>query len=174
MIFYRDSPQFLTLSGITRKDSASLPLTTPQCYCSPFRVSEYFVRLFRPLPLKKEEVPSFPPTQLEFTTLSNPMSADIEREPKGAPTREVLQLYIIEFTGPDDPSHPHNWAIWRRVWVSFMLAIFNLVVTISSSIFGSAQKKVAEEFGVSGEVTVLGTSLFLVVCKMCLIWQPTG
>ncbi|KAK4863023.1 hypothetical protein LT330_010605 [Penicillium expansum] len=90
------------------------------------------------------------------------MSTDIEQEPKGTPMREVLQLEIIEFTGPDDPSHPHNWTLRRRVWVSFMLAIFNLVVTISSSIFGTAQKKVAEEFGVSDEVTVLGTSLFLV------------
>lgn len=93
------------------------------------------------------------------------MPQDIEREPEGTTKMEVLRHELIEFTGADDPSHPQNWALWRRVWVSFMLALFNLVVTISSSIFGSAQKTVAKEFGVGDEVTVLGTSLFLVVCK---------
>lgn len=93
------------------------------------------------------------------------MPQDIECGPAGTLELEVLRHELTEFTGPDDPSHPHNWALWRRIWVSFMLAMFNLVVTISSSIFGSAQKIVAEEFGVSDEVTVLGTSLFLVVCR---------
>jgi hypothetical protein len=93
------------------------------------------------------------------------MPQDIECEPQGTLKLEVLRHELTEFTGPDDPSHPHNWVLWRRIWVSFMLAMFNLVVTISSSIFGSAQKVVAEEFGVSDEVTVLGTSLFLVVCR---------
>ena len=46
---------------------------------------------------------------------------------------------------------------------TLILALFNLVVTISSSIFASAEDKVATEFAVGQEVTVLGTSLFLVV-----------
>lgn len=69
----------------------------------------------------------------------------------------------IDFNGPDDPEHPQNWRLSRRIWATFMLAMFNLVVTIASSIFGSAQAKVAEQFAVSQEVTILGTSLFLVV-----------
>lgn len=71
---------------------------------------------------------------------------------------------LIDFDGPNDPQHPQNWSLLARIWATFMLAMFNLVVAIASSIFGSAQTKVAEEFQVSEEVTVLGTSLYLVVC----------
>lgn len=73
------------------------------------------------------------------------------------------QHVILEFAGSDDPLHPQNWSLARRVWVTLMLALFNLVVTISSSIFGSAQQKIMAEFEVGEEVTILGTSLFLVV-----------
>ncbi|OJI79335.1 hypothetical protein ASPTUDRAFT_179517 [Aspergillus tubingensis CBS 134.48] len=80
--------------------------------------------------------------------------------------RAAAQLFrqdeLLEFSGFDDVRHPHNWSLASRIWVTFMLAMFNLVVTISSSIFGSAQAKVADQFGVNEEVAVLGTSLFLV------------
>lgn len=81
--------------------------------------------------------------------------------------RTAAQLFgqdeILEFSGFDDVRHSHNWSLASRIWVTFMLAMFNLVVTISSSVFGSAQAKVADQFGVNEEVAVLGTSLFLVV-----------
>ncbi|KAF4973432.1 hypothetical protein FSARC_257 [Fusarium sarcochroum] len=69
---------------------------------------------------------------------------------------------IVEFDSPQDPSHPHNWSLQKRIWATFMIAWFNLVVSIASSIFGSAQAAVAVEFGLSTEVTILGTSFFLV------------
>ncbi|KAJ5532717.1 MFS general substrate transporter [Penicillium frequentans] len=69
---------------------------------------------------------------------------------------------LIDFDGPNDPEHPQNWSLLARIWATFMLAMFNLVVAIASSIFGSAQTKVAGEFRASEEVTVLGTSLYLV------------
>ncbi|CAK49096.1 uncharacterized protein An10g00050 [Aspergillus niger] len=54
-----------------------------------------------------------------------------------------------------------NEQVFQQVLLQFS-ALFNLVVTISSSIFASAEDKVATEFAVGQEVTVLGTSLFLV------------
>ncbi|KAF2178944.1 polyamine transporter 4 [Zopfia rhizophila CBS 207.26] len=75
---------------------------------------------------------------------------------------EEISLQLLSFEYPDDPDHPHNWALFSRLWATFILAAFNLVVTIASSIFGSTQAAVAQEFGVSQEVTILGTSLFLV------------
>ncbi|EGY20880.1 polyamine transporter 4 [Verticillium dahliae VdLs.17] len=80
----------------------------------------------------------------------------------GHSLEEEIRLEILDFESPDDPDHPHNWALLDRVWATFLLAAFNLVVTIGSSIFGSAQDAVAREFGVSEEVTILGTSLYLV------------
>lgn len=78
------------------------------------------------------------------------------------------ELELLDFESPHDVEHPHNWALLRRVWATFMLAVFNLVVTVASSIFGSAQSDMIKEFGVSEEITILGTSLFLIVCFLCL------
>ncbi|GLA25437.1 hypothetical protein AnigIFM63326_002138 [Aspergillus niger] len=75
---------------------------------------------------------------------------------------QVVQQVLLQFSGADDKLHPHNWHIARRVWTTLILALFNLVVTISSSIFASAEDKVATEFAVGQEVIVLGTSVFLV------------
>ncbi|KAG4411237.1 hypothetical protein IFR04_015629 [Cadophora malorum] len=83
---------------------------------------------------------------------------DVEHQSLG----EELSLQLLVFDNPDDPDHPHNWPFFSRLWATFILAAFNLVVTIASSIFGSAQTALAREFGVSKEVTVLGTSLYLV------------
>lgn len=63
----------------------------------------------------------------------------------------------------DDPEHPQNWSTVRRIWITLMLSCFNLIGTIMSSIFGSGQKMVAKEMGISVEVSILGTTLFLVV-----------
>ncbi|KAJ5631143.1 MFS general substrate transporter [Penicillium longicatenatum] len=86
---------------------------------------------------------------------------DVENKPND---RELFKKpeELIDFDGPNDPEHPQNLSLLARVWATFMLALFNLVVAIASSIFGSAQAEVAKEFHVSEEVTVLGTSLYLV------------
>lgn len=70
---------------------------------------------------------------------------------------------LIDWDGPDDPEHPQNWNFWLKVHVTLALAITNLIVAIASSIFGSGSTLIAEEFHVGHEVTVLGTSLFLIV-----------
>lgn len=87
----------------------------------------------------------------------------MEQEAASMGNEQVVQQVLLGFSGADDKLHPHNWHIARRVWTTLILALFNLVVTISSSIFSSAEDKVATEFAVGQEVTVLGTSLFLVV-----------
>ncbi|OJJ31669.1 hypothetical protein ASPWEDRAFT_747697 [Aspergillus wentii DTO 134E9] len=69
---------------------------------------------------------------------------------------------LVQFDGPDDPDNPHNWPWFRRIWVTFVLALFNLIGTISSSIFGTGKHEIMDEFHVSSEVAVLGTSLFLI------------
>ncbi len=94
-------------------------------------------------------------------TLPGSQASDVE-DAGGAVENEIRDG-ILNFSGPDDKRHPHNWSLASRVSATFMLAMLNLAVTVSSSIFGSAQKKVADQFDVGEEVAVLGTSLFLVV-----------
>lgn len=70
---------------------------------------------------------------------------------------------VLKPLTPDDPEHPQNWSTVRRIWITLMLSYFNLIGTIMSSVFGSGQKTVAEEMGISVEVSILSTTLFLVV-----------
>lgn len=74
-----------------------------------------------------------------------------------------LETERIEYLDPTDPEHPQMWSTARRIWITVMLSWCNLVVTITSSIFGSGQNAMAKELGISLEVSILGTSVFLVV-----------
>ena len=80
-----------------------------------------------------------------------------------AAEKDPRNQYFVDWDGPNDPSHPQNWSLGKRVWATFVLALLNLVFTIDSSIFGSGGKIIAEEFEVSSEVTILGVTLFLLV-----------
>ncbi|OJJ47393.1 hypothetical protein ASPZODRAFT_159273 [Penicilliopsis zonata CBS 506.65] len=68
---------------------------------------------------------------------------------------------LVDFEGPDDPSHPFNWSLPRRVWTTAVVAVLNLIGTAASSIFETGNGQFMKEFGISHEVAVLGTSLFL-------------
>lgn len=82
---------------------------------------------------------------------------------------EGIPLRILEPITPKHPTHPQNWPLMRRIWTTLMLAYFNLIATSMSSIFGSGQKQVVKELGVSMEVAILGTTLFLIVCDPLFI-----
>jgi DHA1 family multidrug resistance protein-like MFS transporter len=68
---------------------------------------------------------------------------------------------LIEWDGPDDPENPMNWPTNKKWIVTIALGMMTFCVTFASSVFSNATVPVAELFGVSIEVTTLGTSLFV-------------
>lgn len=68
--------------------------------------------------------------------------------------------------GNDDPEHPHNWALSRKLRVTVMLALVTFSISINSAMFGPVVPYVAEEMNVSNEVAILGTSLYLLVSSI--------
>jgi DHA1 family multidrug resistance protein-like MFS transporter len=68
---------------------------------------------------------------------------------------------LIEWDGPDDPENPMNWPSSKKWIVTIALGMMTFCVTFASSVFSNATVPVAELFGVSTEVTTLGTSLFV-------------
>ncbi|OOQ88017.1 transporter [Penicillium brasilianum] len=81
--------------------------------------------------------------------------------------------YVVEFDGPDDPLYPQNWPLKTKVLISAMLAYTSICSTFDSAIFSSSSKAVARVFGVSLEVSVLSSSLY--ICGYAtgpLIWAP--
>ncbi|GFF82660.1 uncharacterized transporter C569.05c [Aspergillus lentulus] len=69
--------------------------------------------------------------------------------------------YVVEFAGPDDPLHPQNWSIKKKIAVSAMLAYTTFNATFTSSIYSTANSVVSLKFHVSTEVGTLGLSLYV-------------
>ncbi|KAF2677973.1 MFS general substrate transporter [Lentithecium fluviatile CBS 122367] len=90
--------------------------------------------------------------------------------PPPLPDREE---YVVEYNGVDDPLHAQNWPMKKKIWIGAVLAFNAIAVSMGSSIFSSAIRPVAQEFGVIPEVTTLGTSMFVFGYAFGpLVWAP--
>ncbi|KAL9633035.1 MAG: hypothetical protein Q9204_003560 [Flavoplaca sp. TL-2023a] len=90
--------------------------------------------------------------------------------PPPLPEREE---YVVEFDGPEDPLHPQNWPMKKKVAIAVMLGYTTLVSAFGSSIFSAATQVVAGYFSVSTEVGVLGLSLYVLgFATGPILWAP--
>ncbi|MCJ1399018.1 hypothetical protein MMC11_002220 [Xylographa trunciseda] len=89
------------------------------------------------------------------------------------PDLPAQEEYVVEFDGPDDPSHPQNWPLKKKIAIAVMLGYTTLVSAFTSSIFSAATEAVAEYFAVSTEVGILGLSFYVLgFATGPLIWAP--
>ncbi|KAI0420443.1 polyamine transporter 1 [Xylaria grammica] len=90
--------------------------------------------------------------------------------PPPLPDREA---YVVEFDGPDDPYHPQNWPLKKKLVTAGILGYTTVTAAFTSSIFSAATPYVAREFGVSSEVGILGVSLFVLgFATGPIVWAP--
>ncbi|KAL6705107.1 hypothetical protein ACN47E_007366 [Coniothyrium glycines] len=90
--------------------------------------------------------------------------------PPALPDREE---YVVEFDGADDPMHPQNWPMNKKLYIGAILAFDALAATMGSSIFSAATGPVSREYGVAQVVGTLGTSLFVFGYAFGpLLWAP--
>ncbi|KAH8756263.1 major facilitator superfamily domain-containing protein [Diaporthe sp. PMI_573] len=68
---------------------------------------------------------------------------------------------MVDWRGPDDPDCPHNWPMWKRLYMTSIPAFLCVNVSFASSVYTSGANDVAEKFGVSHTAALLGLSLFL-------------
>ncbi|OJD13080.1 hypothetical protein AJ78_06418 [Emergomyces pasteurianus Ep9510] len=81
--------------------------------------------------------------------------------------------YVVEFDGPDDPLHPQNWTMKKKIFTGAILAWTTLISTFTSSIFSAATVDVSRIYGVSTQVSILGLSLYVLgFATGPLIWAP--
>ena len=74
---------------------------------------------------------------------------------------------------PSDPSHPLNWPLRRKLYITALTSLTTLTVTFTSSIFSATIAVTAAEFGVSDVVMLLGVSLFVLGFALGpLLWGP--
>ncbi|KAI4144337.1 MAG: hypothetical protein LQ340_006693 [Diploschistes diacapsis] len=89
------------------------------------------------------------------------------------PPLPAMEDYVVEFDGPDDPLHPQNWPMKKKILVAVMLGYTTLLAAFGSSIFSAATTEVATYFGVSVEVGVLGLSFYVLgFATGPILWAP--
>ena len=90
--------------------------------------------------------------------------------PPPLPDREE---YVVEFDGKDDPLHPQNWPMKRKIGMGAILAYTALCSTFTSSLLSASTINIGQYFKVSTEVATLTTSLFVIGYAFGpLVWGP--
>jgi DHA1 family multidrug resistance protein-like MFS transporter len=80
---------------------------------------------------------------------------------------------LIEWDGLNDLDHPMNWNLSKKWAATIALGFMTFCVTFASSVFSNATVPTAKEFGVSTEVTTLGTAVFVLGYAVGpLVWGP--
>lgn len=110
------------------------------------------------------------PPQDEFGTET---PADVEKtHPYNGRGGEELTPIIVEFR-KDDPYNPMNWSQPRKWLITSIVSTSVFAVTFTSAAYSVSSIQVKQEFNVSSEVFILGTSLFVLGFAVGpVIWAP--
>ncbi|CAG8311495.1 unnamed protein product [Penicillium salamii] len=85
------------------------------------------------------------------------------------------EQYIVEFNDANDPLHPQNWSLKRKVGISVTLAYTTFVSSFASAIYSAAVGEIAPHFHISTEVAILGVTLYVLgFASGPTIWAPAS
>ncbi|KAK0614862.1 putative MFS transporter [Bombardia bombarda] len=87
---------------------------------------------------------------------SSSSGPDTEKQSNTAPEPNAMQ-----WDGPGDPENPKNFSLFKRTYITVMLALLVFMVAFASSVMSPTTEKLAEEFHLSSEVCILATALFV-------------
>lgn len=68
---------------------------------------------------------------------------------------------LVGWEGADDPKHPHNWPMARRVYLTFLACVVVLASTFTSSISSGVSQSLMAHYGFGKEVSALTISVFV-------------
>jgi DHA1 family multidrug resistance protein-like MFS transporter len=81
--------------------------------------------------------------------------------------------YKVDFDGPNDPIHPHNWPLKTKLLMCICLGFTTFTVGWGSAIYSAAVEEVMVEFHVGLVVAVLGVSLYVMgFASGPILWAP--
>lgn len=87
----------------------------------------------------------------------------------------TANVVLVGFDGPDDPYHPLNWPLRKKVLTTTLYALVTMGATLASSIYSPAVRPIEQEFGASHEVALLGLALLLLGFAFGpLLWGPVS
>lgn len=83
------------------------------------------------------------------------------------------ESYMVEYNGPDDPIHPHNWPPVKKVYSCVVVGLTALSVSLGSAMFSAANPIIMETYHVGTSVAALGVSLFVLgFAAGPVVWGP--
>ncbi|GAK62695.1 MFS general substrate transporter [Moesziomyces antarcticus] len=71
------------------------------------------------------------------------------------------KIRLVGWEGSDDPNHPHNWSVARRIYLTSLACVVVLASTFTSSISSGVSKSLMEHYGFGEEVAALTISIFV-------------
>ena len=74
------------------------------------------------------------------------------------------QSNIVDFEGPDDPTHPLNWSRNEKLLTTALYSLTTMSTPFAGAIYSPAMDDIATEFNVSKEAVTVGLSLCLLQC----------
>jgi len=86
-----------------------------------------------------------------------PMGGD-RPYPPGLPDRDAFE---VTFDGPNDPMHPFNWTMKKKIIICVVLCLDCICISMTSSIFASGVLQICEIYHVIQVVAILGVTLFV-------------
>lgn len=85
----------------------------------------------------------------------------------------LYQTSLVDWSGPDDPSMPHNWPLSQKVIMTSIIAFYTFAVYVGSSIYTSSQPDVERIFNKSSVEGSLGIALYVLGYGVgCLLFSP--
>lgn len=97
----------------------------------------------------------------QVTSVTNGAASDSSDSQSAPEEKQGKDPFLVEFSGPDDPEHPHNWSTWKRTIVITQVMLLTSVTYMGSSIYTPGQTEVQEEFKVGHVVGTLNLSLYV-------------
>jgi hypothetical protein len=92
---------------------------------------------------------------------TNRSSLDEKNDEKDDGEKEEKDPNLVDWDGDDDPGNPMNFPSWKKWMITVVAGLMTFSVTFASSVFSTATTVTSQLFGVSSEVMILGTSLFV-------------
>ncbi|CEN60690.1 Putative Synaptic vesicle transporter SVOP and related transporters [Aspergillus calidoustus] len=83
------------------------------------------------------------------------------------------EQFVVEFDGANDPLHPYNWTLLRRIFLVCILSYSTFANSFTSAVFSAAIGSVSEEFNIGREAASLGVTLFVLgFAAGPIAWAP--
>ena len=76
--------------------------------------------------------------------------------------RSEKRLLIVDFERPSDPFNPQTWSKTRKWTYTFLIGATGFIVSGAAAFDTAVTPQAAEDFGVSQEIALLNTTLFMI------------